>query len=263
MKLFFRKYGEGHPLLILHGLFGQSDNWNTLSKKYGDNGYSVYVIDQRNHGLSPHSDKWNYSCMAEDLMELIANEKLSAPLIMGHSMGGKTAMFFEAMFPGIASKLLIGDISPRKYETKNTEVVEALLSIDLDKIQSRKDAENALSAFGLDFGTKQFLLKNLYRTENPEPGSALFNWRFNLNVIGSQLGNISEAVPLFKSETPTLFLKGENSDYILSADETEIRNRFINAEIISILGSGHWIHAEKPDQFFAATLAFMNKRRVN
>jgi esterase len=254
MKLFFRRYGEGRPLIILHGLFGQCDNWNTLAKRYSDNGFEVYTVDQRNHGLSPHNSEWNYTCMADDLMQLISDEHIVKPIIMGHSMGGKTCMFFESKYSGIASALIISDIAPRKYFSNNIEVLEALNSIDLNQIQSRKEAEVVLEKFGLNFGTRQFLLKNLYRTETSE---TTFGWRFNLNVISSNFNNVSEAVPNMRSETPVLFLKGESSDYISSEDEIEISDKFLNSRIEVIKGSGHWIHAEQPEEYFKRTFSFM------
>ena len=258
MKLFFRKYGEGKPLLILHGLFGQSDNWNSLAKKYAEHGFGVYAIDQRNHGLSPHSEDWNYSCMADDLLELIQDEVIPEPFIIGHSMGGKTAMYFESKFPGVAKKMVVADIAPKKYQNRNSNVVEALLSVNLSQIKSRNEAEDCLKNFNLDFGTRQFLLKNLFRIENTIEGSRLFDWRFNLKVIANHFENVSEPVPEFHSEIPALFLKGELSDYILAEDETEIFNLFKSAKIVTISGSGHWIHAEKPNEFFQATIDFLN-----
>jgi esterase len=258
MKLFFRKYGEGRPLIILHGLFGQSDNWNTLSKRYAEHGYCVYAIDQRNHGLSPHSDDWNYSVMADDLSELIQDELIVEPFIIGHSMGGKTVMYFDSKYPGIANKIVVADISPRKYLPRNSEVMEALLSVNLGQLKSRNEAEDSLKNFGLDFGTRQFLLKNLYRPDNPVEGSSLFDWRFNLKVIANHFENVSESVPEFFSETPALFLKGELSDYIIEDDEAEIFRRFKSVKIVTVQGSGHWIHAEKPNEFFQYTVDFFS-----
>ena len=259
MKLFFRKYGEGRPIIILHGLFGQSDNWNSLAKQFSEQGLLVYTVDQRNHGLSPHDAHWNYSLMADDLMELIESENLNNPIIIGHSMGGKTCMFFEYKYRGLASKLIVVDISPRKYESRNFEVVEALNRIDLHKIQSRKEAENILTSSGLDFGTRQFLLKNLFRNESPLYNESLFGWRFNLPVITSQFKNVGEEVPDFSSETPVLFLRGDRSDYINDEDIQLIKQRFLRSEVKTIQGSGHWIHAEQPGLFFDAVMSFLSQ----
>lgn len=259
MTLFFRKYGSGKPLIILHGLFGQSDNWNSLAKRYSEEGLEVYTVDQRNHGLSFWSEEWNYSVMAKDLAELIDNEKISNPILLGHSMGGKTVMYFDLMYPQLAEKTIIADISPRTYKPHHTQVLEGLLSISLSQLQTRKEAEEKLIAFGLDAGTRQFLLKNLYRLEEGHPafGRQIFSWRFNLEVISRQIQRVNEGVPNGKSETPALFLRGAKSDYITEADHDLIQSIFPNATIDEISEAGHWLHAEKPQEFFQRTLDFI------
>lgn len=260
MELFFRKLGQGKPLIILHGLFGQSDNWNTLAKKYAESGYEVWVIDQRNHGLSPHSDIWNYDAMAEDLRELIEKENLVRPVLLGHSMGGKTVMFFDLLFPGIAEKIIVADISPRAYPPHHNKVLEALLSLDLFQLDSRKKAEDHLTSFQLDFGTRQFLLKNLYRLDETESAAKqqTFNWRFNLSVISDNISEVNKPVPTGKGSCPYLFVKGSASDYILDSDEEQIKILFPDSKIECIDGAGHWLHAEKPEEFLRITLDFMN-----
>ncbi|MBC7862739.1 MAG: alpha/beta fold hydrolase, partial [Bacteroidia bacterium] len=182
MTLFSRKYGAGKPLVILHGLFGQSDNWNTLSKKFAENSFEVFTVDLRNHGLSPHSDEWSYESMAQDLKEFIVENNLEKPFLIGHSLGGKVLMFFEMMFPDIAEKIVVVDMAPKAYPPHHNEALKALMAVDLEKVSSRKDAENKLNEFALDFGTKQFLLKNLYRLTETE-NQKLFGWRFNLKTI--------------------------------------------------------------------------------
>ena len=254
MKLFFRKYGSGQPLIILHGLFGQSDNWNTLAKKYAEQGFEVYCVDQRNHGLSPHADEWTYDAMASDLKELIENENLSSPAIMGHSMGGKTAMFFVMLFPGVAKKIIVSDIAPRSYPPHHSEIIKALNSIDFNKISSRKEAEEQMNKFNMDFGTNQFLLKNLYWKDEE---NKKLDWRFNLKVIAEKYENAGVEVPFFTSEIPALFVRGDKSGYINADDEDEIQRRFANAQIVTIAGAGHWIHAEKPQEYFDATIKFL------
>lgn len=256
MKLFFRKYGSGQPLIILHGLFGQSDNWNTLAKKYAESGFEVFVIDQRNHGLSPHSEEWTYEAMAADLKELIDAEKISSPALIGHSMGGKTVMFFELLYPGIAKEIIVADIAPRAYPPHHKEVLDALLSIDLDNTASRKEAEEQMSRFDLDFGTKQFLLKNLYWDESSEPKK--LKWRFNLKTIHEKYASIGVRIPGGRSDVRALFVKGERSDYISATDEAEILRIFPRAEFATIKDAGHWVHAEKPQQFFDETIKFLN-----
>lgn len=255
MKLAYREFGSGQPLIILHGLFGQSDNWNTLAKRFGENGFKVFTLDQRNHGLSPHSDVWNYEAMAKDLMEFIENHQLKDPVLLGHSMGGKTVLFFEKLFSGIASKIIVADIAPREYEPHHDSVLKALNAIDFSEINTRKDAETLLSQYILDSGTKQFLLKNIYWREDETKQMA---WRFDLKTITKEYNNIGVKVPFFKSDTNTLFIRGEKSNYITDADEKEIALYFSNYQLKTILNSGHWVHAEQPEAFFKCIMDFIN-----
>jgi pimeloyl-ACP methyl ester carboxylesterase len=254
MQLAFREFGSGQPLIILHGLFGQSDNWNTLAKRYSENGLHVFTVDQRNHGLSPHSEEWNYEVMADDLKEFIEEHKLNRPIILGHSMGGKTVMFFELKHPGIAQKIIVADIAPRAYEAHHDSVLKGLRSVDFDKIKTRKEAEAKLGEFISDFGTKQFLLKNIYWKDS---SNNQMDWRFNLGVIDKNYNNIGVEVPEGSSSVEALFIKGEKSNYITESDLTDIEKRFPNYSLVTVAGSGHWIHAEKPNEFFEETLSFI------
>ena len=187
MQLFFREFGMGQPLIILHGLFGQSDNWNTLAKNFAEQNFHVFTVDQRNHGLSPHSATWNYEVMADDLHEFIAEHNLLQPIILGHSMGGKTAMFFEWKYPHVASKIIIVDISPRAYGPHHGDVLKALNEVDFSVIKTRKEAEAKLNEYISDFGTKQFLLKNIYWKDAE---TTLMDWRFNLKVIHNEIAAV-------------------------------------------------------------------------
>lgn len=254
MQLAFRKYGSGQPLLILHGLFGQSDNWNTLAKRFGENEFEVYTIDQRNHGLSPHSEEWNYEVMADDIKEFIETNNLQNPILLGHSMGGKVAMFFALKYPGVLNKLIVADMSPREYPPHHDSVIKALNAVDFSKINNRKEAEVILNEFIPDYGTKQFLLKNIYweDTENNK-----MNWRFNLPVITKNYNEILFAVPHKPCEIETLFIRGEKSHYISDIDIPEIEKRFPNYRLDTILGAGHWVHAEKPEEFYKSVIDFI------
>lgn len=258
MKLFFRKYGEGPPIIILHGLFGQSDNWNTLAKKISENGYGVYAVDQRNHGLSPHSDEWNYEVMAEDILEIIRQEELSNVILVGHSMGGKTAMQAALMEPGKIAKLIVVDIAPKKYEPHHDKVLEGLLSVDFRKAANRKEVEEQLKRYIDNEGTLQFLLKNLYWKTATQ-----LAWRFNLKVIAENYNIIADSFyPAGrKFEGATLFVRGEKSAYITEEDRAPILEIFPGAEIRTIPGAGHWIHAEKPLEFYNAVLEFIKSRK--
>lgn len=238
----------------MHGLFGQSDNWNTLAKRFGEQGFCVYTIDLRNHGLSPHSNEWDYTSMAADIKELIEKEQLEKPIVMGHSMGGKVAMFFALNFAGIADKLIVADISPNAYAGHHNEVIKALKSVDFDTIKSRKEAEAVLSEYIKDFGTKQFLLKNIYWKEAP---AERMDWRFNLEVISEKYDNILVPVPDKKVDTPTLFIRGEKSAYIEDSDLPAISERFPDYRLVTIPDAGHWVHAEQPDAYYEAVIKFI------
>jgi esterase len=253
MKLYFRKYGSGQPMIILHGLFGQSDNWNTLAKKFGENGFEVYVADLRNHGLSPHSTQWDYKSMSEDVHELITDNNLKNVILCGHSMGGKTAMRYALDHCENLDKLIVADIAPKEYPVEPKEVIEALNAVDFSIIKTRKEAEDVLSKYITDFGTKQFLLKNIYWKDNGELG-----WRFNLKVITEKIMNVREAISSDKNcEVPTLFIRGENSSYILDEDMNFIHDLFPRSMLETIGGAGHWVHAEKPNEFFECVMNFI------
>ncbi len=254
MKLAYREYGSGQPLIILHGLFGQSDNWNTLSKRFAEKGFRVFAVDQRNHGLSPHSDEWSYNAMADDLKEFIETNELKDPVLLGHSMGGKTVLFFEILHPHVAKQLIVVDIAPRAYEPHHEAVLKGLHAVDFTEINTRKEAEAILSESISDFGTKQFLLKNIYWKEDE---SKQMDWRFNLKTITEKYDNIGIESPQGLSATPVLFIRGGKSNYITATDEKDIAARFSDYKIETIEDSGHWVHAEQPDAFFNAVMAFI------
>lgn len=254
MKLAYKKLGQGQPLIILHGLFGSADNWQTLGKKFAEN-FEVYLVDQRNHGHSPHSDEWNYKVMSDDIYELTRENNLKDVIILGHSMGGKTAMQFVANHPELTDKLIVADIAPKHYPPHQNDVIEALYSVELDNITSRKEAEEQLGKKINDFGTKQFLLKNLYWKDDNK-----LAWRFNLDVIANNIEKVGETFEV-ESKTinvPTLFLRGEKAKYILDEDIPQIKKIFPNAEVKTIANAGHWIHAEQPKAFYNAVMEFIN-----
>ena len=254
MKLFFRKYGKGRSLIILHGLFGQSDNWNTHGKQFSEKGFEVFLVDQRNHGLSPHSDEWNYSLMSNDILEFVQDNKLENPILLGHSMGGKSAMHFAIHHCNRISKLVVVDIAPKKYSPTNDGVLEGLLAVDFENTKSRKEVESVLSKFISDSATKQFLLKNLYWTEDGK-----LAWRFNLEAINKNQNVIGDTFDVENKSCnkPSLFVRGEKSKYILLEDISEIKKLFPNAELKTITGAGHWIHADKPKEFFEEVIKFI------
>lgn len=255
MKLFFKKTGEGKPLIILHGLFGLSDNWATLSKSYVEAGYTVYAVDQRNHGRSGHSMDFSYEAMATDLFELMNDESLSSADFIGHSMGGKTAMQFALQYESMINKLIVADIGPGYYPQHHQSVFAALNAIDFTEVKTRKEAEAILRLSLKDEGTIQFLLKNLYWKTETE-----LDWRFGLKEIQTNIEEIGKALSgTNKINTETLFLRGERSGYLSKAQIEIIEERFTNAEIETVPNAGHWVHAENPKGFFEQTINFLRK----
>mgnify|MGYP001417074027 FL=1 len=250
MKLHYRKYGEGQPLIILHGLFGSSDNWQTLGKKFAEN-FEVYLVDQRNHGHSPKSDEFNYQLLSDDLYNLIRDLELENIILVGHSMGGKTVMTFAQKYPEFIEKLIVVDIGPKAYPMHHNIILEGLNSLDLSIIKSRGQADKQLSKFIEDNGVKQFLLKNLFWVEKGQLG-----WRINIPVLEDKMPNIIAAIPDKIVENPTLFIRGEKSNYIVEDDFQKIYDQFPNSEIETIYDAGHWVHAENPFSFYNMIIDF-------
>ena len=254
MKLHFRTLGEGLPLVILHGLFGTSDNWQTLGRRFSEN-YKVYLVDMRNHGRTEHSHEFDYQLMADDIKELIQSENLQNPIVMGHSMGGKAAMNFALQNPELLCKLIVVDIAPKAYPPHHDEIIAGLKSIDLANLKSRNDADEQLKAYVLEADTRLFLLKNLYRKEDNT-----FAWRVNIPAVEKNIdkigGEITSDAPFTK---PTLFIRGGRSRYIKPEDNTSISSLFPDSEIESIEEAGHWVHAEAPEKFYEIVMRFLNQ----
>jgi esterase len=253
MKLHFRELGEGEPLIILHGLFGSSDNWQTLAKKWAEN-FRIILVDQRNHGHSPKSDAFSYELMRHDLEKLVDDLQLTYFNLMGHSMGGKTAMHYAIHNPEKIKKMMVVDIGPKQYPSHHDIILEGLNAIDLTVVKSRKEAEDILGNYIQDFSVKQFLLKNLYWEI---PGEQMA-WRINIPVIQREIKNILQEVPSQTCDVQTLFVRGEKSNYILESDFENIKQQFTNSEILTIHDAGHWIHAEKPQEFYTTVLNYFN-----
>jgi len=245
--------GEGKPFVILHGFLGMSDNWKTLGRQFSEQNFQMHLIDQRNHGRSFHDDNFNYEILAKDLKQYCDTNKLKDIVLLGHSMGGKTAMMFASEYPELVSKLIIADISPRFYPVHHDAILEGLSALNFDIIKSRGEADKILSGHVDDFGTRQFLLKNLYWVEKGKLGL-----RINLEVLKNEVGEIGEALPSYASfEKDTLFLRGDRSEYIGVGDEAIISNHFSKSKIITISNAGHWLHAENPKDFFEAVVNFI------
>lgn len=254
MNLFFRKTGSGPPVVILHGLFGMSDNWQTIARLIGERGHAVFCVDLRNHGQSFHHEEFNYNLMAKDLFQLFSSEGILFPDIIGHSMGGKAAMAYAFLHPENMGRLIVVDIAPRYYKAQHKHIVEALKAIDFTKVKTRKAAEMELERFNIDSETRQFLLKNLYwKTENS------LAWRFNLPVIERNMEEVGREIRNVEPfQKPALFIRGEKSDYINEADRVEILNFFPKSIILTAPNSGHWVHADNPSWFVENVLEFLD-----
>jgi esterase len=251
MQLHFRKIGEGKPLIILHGVFGSSDNLYTVSKFLAEQNLAVYILDARNHGQSPNDAEHNYDVMADDLAEFINLEKLENPIILGHSMGGKTVLQYAQKYDNY-EKLIIVDIAPKFYPTHHEHIIAGLNAIPIDELKSRKEAESIFEKYVSDAGERQFILKNIYRTDDG------FAWRINIPVIAKEIYTIGEEIISERIVSkPVLFLMGSESGYVNEEDINIIKKSYTNAKFVSIEGANHWVHATKPKEFLEAVLNFI------
>ncbi|MEO8474453.1 MAG: alpha/beta fold hydrolase [Chryseolinea sp.] len=252
MKLFFREYGSGQPMIILHGLLGSSDNWLTQAKLLSPS-YKIYTVDQRNHGMSPHSDQFDYRSMVDDLDEFINDHGIVNPILTGHSMGGKTVMNYALIHPGKVEKLIVVDIAPRAYNLEHYALVEGLYNLEIDTLTSRTEADQRLSSSVAEPDVRQFLLKNLQR--KAEGG---FSWKINLSIIREKLGNVGvELISKVTFDKPTLFIRGAKSKYVRDTDWDKITEIFTNARLETI-DTGHWVQAEKPQAFVNIVTQWLN-----
>jgi esterase len=257
MELFHRILGSGSPIFILHGVYGTSDNWFTIGKQLAEK-YQVILVDQRNHGQSPHSADWNYSLMASDLNELLIKLNMEKATIIGHSMGGKAAMQFAFDYPEKVSDLIIVDISPKYYTPHHNEIIAGLKSLDLASLKSRGDADTKLAETLDDLGVRQFLLKNLARNKD---GS--FRWMMNLEVISDNIEEVGQGLPdEIIYQNSCLFIRGAKSNYIKDEDLDDIKNRFPKYQLETIDNAGHWVHAEQSKAFYATLLKYLTKNNV-
>lgn len=252
MKLNYKKLGQGEPLIILHGLFGTLDNWQTLGRKLAER-YTVFLLDQRNHGRSAHLPVHDYPSMAEDLHAFMEQHDLYQAHILGHSMGGKTAMEFALQYPDMVDKLIIVDIAPKQYEGGHEDIFKALLAVDLNALRDRQEAEAVLRQFISEEGVLQFLLKNLSRHKDGH-----FEWKMNLQVLHQHYDDIL-APPVARSYFigETLFIRGGKSRYILDSDMHLIHTYFPNARLATIPNAGHWVHAEAPEELLEEVQQFL------
>jgi esterase len=245
--------GKGQPFIILHGFLGMSDNWKTLGKKFSELGFEVHLVDQRNHGRSFHDDTFNYEVLIQDLKQYCDAYQLEDMVLLGHSMGGKTVMLFATTYPKMVSKLIVADISPRYYPLHHEAILEGLSTLDFNIIKTRKEADAVLANYISDFGIRQFLLKNVYWEDKGKLGL-----RINLKALKENVEEVGEALPSSLTfEGDTLFLHGDESEYIGAEDEALIKLQFPKAKIETISNAGHWLHAENPKEFFDYVMQFI------
>ncbi|WP_299526482.1 alpha/beta fold hydrolase [Winogradskyella sp.] len=246
--------GEGKPFVILHGFLGMGDNWKTLARQFSQSNFEVHLVDQRNHGRSFHDDGFDYELMVDDLKRYSDQHDISDITLLGHSMGGKTAMLFATTYPELVSKLIVADISPRYYPIHHDAILEGLSQLDFSKIKTRGEADKVLSNYVPEIGTRMFLLKNLYWVEKGQLGL-----RINLPVLKENVSEVGEALPIHATfHEDTMFLRGDRSEYIGPQDESIIRRHFPNSEIKTIKNAGHWLHAENPKDFYATVINFIS-----
>jgi len=246
--------GEGKSFIILHGFLGMGDNWKSLGKRFSEQGYQVHLVDSRNHGKSFHHNAFNYGIMVEDLKKYCDHYELQDFILLGHSMGGKTAMNFSTTYPEMVAKLLVADIGPKHYPLHHQDILKALLALDFSEVKTRKNADEVLSRYIQNIGIRQFLAKNVYWKNKGE-----LALRINLPVLVENIEEVGNALnneAIYKGHT--LFLKGANSNYIEPMDEYSIKNHFPKASVTSISKAGHWLHAENPKDFYSEVLNFIS-----
>ncbi len=239
-------------LIIFHGLFGQLDNWNTHGRQFSET-YTTHLVDLRNHGRSFHSDNASLEAMTTDILNYMQFHQIEKAHLLGHSLGGRVVMDFAMLHPKKVDHLIVADMAPKAYQPHHNAIFKALLSVDFTKVNSRKDVEEILSQYIPEAGVRQFLLKNVYHAEN---GGYAF--RFNLDALHRKYEDlVGKDLINGIFDGPTLFLRGEKSNYILPEDEFIIKKRFPNSKIETIKNAGHWLHAENPKDFIAAIIQFL------
>jgi len=252
MNLNFKEYGSGEPVIILHGLLGMLDNWHSFAKKLSSD-YWVISVDQRNHGKSFHSDAFNYDLLTHDLKEFMDQNHIPKAHFIGHSMGGKTVLNFINTYPEMSDKNVIVDISPKEYTGGHEEVFEALSNLPLSTINSRIEAAELLLQTLHYEGLVNFLLKNLLRNKD---GS--FSWKANIQSLTDNYDKIIGEISFNETvDAPTLFIQGEQSDYIDNEDQRLLEDNFTNFRIKKINNAGHWVHVDQPDELLEDVKNFL------
>lgn len=255
IELNYKEYGTGtNNLIILHGFLGSLDNWHTLATEWSKQGLHVYAIDQRNHGRSPHTEHHSLALMVNDLEDFMQQHQITSSIILGHSMGGKVAMQFALDYPDRVEKLIVADMAPRAYRGgAHDDVFAAINNVDLSQAQLRKDVEQAMAVHLGDAGTRQFVMKSLDRVDEGR-----YQWKFNIDVLQRDYQDvISQVEGTTPFSKPALFIKGSNSLYVQDKDLPLIGQLFPAYQLKTIEDAGHWLHADKPKEFFEQVLTFI------
>lgn len=253
MELYSNIIGRGKPMLILHGFLGMGDNWKTLAKRFSKEGYEVHLVDQRNHGRSPHTEDFSYELMAADVKAYCEDHQLEQVVLMGHSMGGKTAMHFAVTYPDALKGLIVVDIAPKYYPPHHQKILEGLTMLQDANLDSRGKADEKLKAYIPEWGVRQFLLKNLYWKEK---GKLAF--RMNLPVLKEKISAVGQSIDdTAVYDGQTLFIKGDKSDYIQESDQSLLKKHFPLSNRVVIKNAGHWVHAEQADIFYDFVINFL------
>ena len=265
MEMFFRKLGEGPPLIILHGLYGSSDNWLTIGRELARD-FEVFLVDLRNHGNSPHTERHTYALMKLDLFEFLDRHDIEKPVLIGHSMGGKVVMTFATDFPERVASMTIIDIGPKSYHSltdfsfdsiDHMNILNGMQSIDFSRVKTREDADTQLAGFVKSPRVRDFILKNVRRNRDNT-----YSWKINVPVLILELPAILEGMDQTKTGItgfPVLFIRGEKSPYLQDEDFAGIKNFFPTAEFVTIPGAGHWLHAEKPELLVKTLRYFISR----
>lgn len=255
MQLHYQTSGHGKPLILLHGLFGSGDNWGTIAKHFSQH-YQVISVDLRNHGKSPHSDSQTYAEMADDLLQLCNTLGLDRLHLLGHSLGGKVAMQFATQYPDKLEKLIVVDMAIQAYPDAYTHIIDAMMAVDLSTMQSRADVDKALTSTIPHTMVRQFLLMNLIKPES-DLNKTKLAWRINLAALRTNYPHLLQAVcEHTRYEKPSLFIRGERSDYVQNTDIEHIKTHFTNAQFAT-LATNHWVHAEQPQAFIEVVGNFL------
>jgi pimeloyl-ACP methyl ester carboxylesterase len=251
MRLFHKEFGEGKPLIILHGLFGFSDNWQSQAKILSSY-FRVVLLDLRNHGRSSWSNTHSYKEMVSDVIETMKLLNIERAHFIGHSMGGKVLMHLAQNHESYIEKMVIVDIGVKRYPMHHQKLIEAVHCISLEGVRARSEVNEMLKPMISNKVLRQFLLKNLYWVEK-----GVLAWRMNMKVLEESMNDILSSLPSKETLTPCLFIQGGLSDYILEDDLADIEITFPDLEIVTVEKAGHWVHSEAPEEFIQTVLTYV------